>query len=61
MCDMLPDYFKAKTMHYFGTDFSLIEKIWCCSVTKLCPTLHDPMPSLSVPHHLPEFAQVHVQ
>ena len=22
MCDMLPDYFKAKTMYSFGTDFS---------------------------------------
>ena len=36
----------------------------CCSVTKLCPTLSDPMdcrtPGLSVPHHLSEFAQVHV-
>ena len=38
--------------------------IGCCSVTKLCLTLCDPMdcsmPGLSVPHHLPEFAQVHV-
>ena len=36
----------------------------CCSVTKLCPTLWDPgdcsKPCLSVPHHLREFAQVHV-
>ena len=36
----------------------------CCPVTKLCPTLHDPMdcstPGFPVPHHLPEFAQVHV-
>ena len=40
----------------------LIVKVWwCCSVTKLCLTLCDSMPSLSVPHHLPEFAQVHVQ
>ena len=35
-----------------------------CSVTQLCPTLCDPMdcstPGLSVPHHLPKFAQVHV-
>ena len=35
-----------------------------CSVVKLCPTLCDPMdcstPSFPVPHHLPEFAQVHV-
>ena len=36
----------------------------CCSVTQLCPTLCDPMdcstPGLSVPHHLPRFAQVHL-
>ena len=34
------------------------------SVTKLCVTLRDPidcnMPGLSVPHYLPEFAQVHI-
>ena len=38
---------------------------WCyCSVSRLCPSLCNPMdystPGLSVPHHLPEFAQVHV-
>ena len=36
----------------------------CCSVTQSCPTLWDPMdcgmPGLPLPHHLPEFAQVHV-
>ena len=36
----------------------------CCSATQLCPTLCHPMgcstPGLSVPHHLPKFAQVHV-
>ena len=36
----------------------------CCSVTKLCPILCNPidcsMADLPVPHHLPEFAQVHV-
>ena len=36
---------------------------YCCSVAKLCPTLCNPMnhsmPGLSVPHHLPEFSQVH--
>ena len=36
----------------------------CCSVTQSCPTLCDPMdgstPGLPVPHHLPEFAQVHL-
>ena len=38
--------------------------ICCCSVTKLCPTLCNSMdcstPGLLVPHHLSEFAQVHV-
>ena len=36
----------------------------CCSVTKVCPTLHDPMdysmPGFPVLHHLPELAQTHV-
>ena len=36
----------------------------CCSVAQSCPTLCDPMdcstPGLPIPHHLPEFAQVHV-
>ena len=36
----------------------------CCSVAKLCLTLCDPMDcgmlGFPVPHHLPEFAQVHV-
>ena len=35
----------------------------CCSVTQWCPTFCYPMdcstPGLSVPHHLPKFAQVH--
>ena len=37
---------------------------WWCSVAQLCLTLCDPMdcsiPVLPVPHHLLEFAQVHV-
>ena len=36
----------------------------CCSVAQSCPALCNPtdysMPGLLVPHHLPEFAQVHV-
>ena len=36
----------------------------CCSVTKLCPTLCNPLdcstPGLPVPQHLPEFTQVRV-
>ena len=35
-----------------------------CSVSKLCPTLHDPLdcslPGLPVPHHVLKTAQVHV-
>ena len=38
--------------------------ICCCPIAKSCPTFHDPMdcsmPGFPVPHHLPEFAQVHV-
>ena len=37
---------------------------YCCSATKLCPTLCDPMdfstPGFPVLHYLPEFAQIHV-
>ena len=42
----------------------LIGKCYCNSVVQLCLTLCDPIKcstlGLSVPHHLPEFAQVHV-
>ena len=38
---------------------------YCCLVTKLCLTLCEPvdcsMPGFPVLHHLPEFAQTHVQ
>ena len=38
--------------------------VYVCSVAQLCSTLCNPMdystPSLSVPHHLSRFAQVHV-
>ena len=37
---------------------------WWCSVAQLCPTLCSPTncgtPGLPAPHHLPEFAKVHV-
>ena len=36
----------------------------CCSVAKsyltLCDFMDSSMPDLPMPHHLPEFAQVHV-
>ena len=38
--------------------------MFCCSFDKPCPTLHNSMdcsmPGFPVPHHLPEFAQIHV-
>ena len=44
--------------------FFLIQSKCCCAVSQLCLTLCDPMdcstPGLPVPHHLLEFAQVHV-
>ena len=44
--------------------FGMLINILCCSVTKLCLTLCDPMgcstPGLSVFHYLLEFAQTHV-
>ena len=47
------------------TEIIKTSKDYCCSVTKNSPTLHDPkdcsMPGFSVPHHLREFAQVHIQ
>ena len=42
----------------------LYQFVVCCSVTKLCPTLCDPIdcstPGFPVLHYLPEFAQTHV-
>ena len=39
-------------------------QLCCCSVTKLCPTLCDPMdcsiPGLPVHHQIPEFTHTHV-
>ena len=41
-----------------------INSCCCCLVAQLCPALCNPMDcstaGLPVPHHLPEFAQVHV-
>ena len=55
------------TMHEtFKKKVEMPDRLWslCCSVAQSCPTLCDPMdrstPGLSVPHHLPKFAQVHV-
>ena len=42
----------------------LLYNCYCCSVTKACPTLCDPVdcstPGFPVLHYLPEFAQTHV-
>ena len=42
----------------------ICRNICCCSVPQLCWSLCDPIdcstPGLPVPHHLPEFSQVHV-
>ena len=45
--------------------FYALKEICCCfSVSRLCPTLQDPvdcsMPNFPVLHCLPEFAQTHV-
>ena len=46
------------------TSGCLWELCFCCSVTKSCLTLCNSMdcnmPGFSVPHHLPEFSQIHV-
>ena len=47
-----------------GPTHTLLEAYYCCSVTKLCPTLCDPMdcsmPGFPVSHYLLEFAPTHV-
>ena len=45
--------------------FSLLsDSCYCCSLAKSCPTLFHPMdcskPGFPIPHHIPEFAQIHV-
>ena len=54
----------AKWFKYIYAYINKCTYCCCCSVAQLCLTLCDPMdcsmPSLSVPHHLLEFAQVHV-
>ena len=61
------DIIMGKTCSHFQKHkpFASFSASCCCSVTQLCPTLCDSMdcsvPGLPVPHHLPEFAQVHVQ
>ena len=53
-----------KCSHIVCTLFDGKEKP-CCSVTKLCPTLCDPMdcstPGSPVLHHLMELAQIHIR
>ena len=53
--------------HKTGSIFTYLQSLCfccCCSVAQSCPTLCDPMdcstPGLPGPHHLPEFAQIHV-
>ena len=47
-----------------GSKIILVPFKVCCSITKLCPTLCDAMdcsmPEFPIPHHHPEFAQVHI-
>ena len=42
----------------------ILSPCYCCSVTKWCQILRNPMdfstPGFPVPHHLQEFAQIHV-
>ena len=54
---------QEKEFYFFAWKTDL-RKYCCCSVTKLCPTLYDPMDcSMSgfpVPHHLPDSANIYV-
>ena len=49
---------------YIHTQMLIYVHCCCCSVTKSCPALCDPMdcstPGFPVPHHLSEFTQLHV-
>ena len=55
--DRVGDGFRMIQMHYICC-------VLCCSVSKSCPTLCDPMycsiQGFPVLHHLPEFPQTHV-
>ena len=50
-------------LSYIRPILPFLNFLCCCSVTKLCPTLCDPMdcsmPGFPVLHHLPECAQTH--
>ena len=49
------------TLICFGDRFfTSVTSTSCCPATKWCPILHHSMPHFPVPHHLLEFAQVHV-
>ena len=59
---VLLSYVDLEVSGDFMSAFSI--KRFCCSVTKSCPTLWDPMdcstPGFPVLHYLPKFAQTHV-
>ena len=63
-CDILEVANKEKCRWSTMKGSKNMEYICCCSVTQSCPTLGDStdcsIPGLSVPHHLPKFAQVHI-
>ena len=54
-------YIKIKKKTHFDITFWIST---CCSVTKSCPTLRNPMncstPGFPVLHYLPEFARTHI-
>ena len=56
--EIVPQHWRWNYRYYFTPQCS------CCSVIQSCLTLHDPIDcstrGFPVPHHLPEFAQVHV-
>ena len=56
--------FSNLCVHWANQGFSVLALLICCSVTKSCPTLCNPMdcstPGFPVLHYLPEFAQTHV-
>ena len=60
-----PEIKELDTTSWLNNNREKQDKSFCCrSVVKLCPTPSDPIdyskPGFPVPHHLPEFAQVHI-
>ena len=64
LCDNLEGW-NDRFMVMYGRNYhSIVKQFCCCSVTKSCLTLCDPMDcsmaGFPVLHYLPEFVQIHI-